>query len=104
MSNLKLPSSLMSIRFSFILTLMLSPQGLANQKFDSNKLLTESIKFAEQIAQMSPYAISASKAVINKANEQSAQENIRLAQVWSALIAAQKEANDSSPPSHPLGK
>ena len=53
---------------------------------------------------MSPYAISASKAVINKANEQSAQENIRLAQVWSALIAAQKEANDSSPPSHPLGK
>ena len=78
--------------------------GLANQKFDSNELLAESIKFAEQIAQMSPYAISASKAVINKANEQSAQENIRLAQVWSALIAAQKEANDSSPPSHPLGK
>ena len=78
--------------------------GLANQKFDSEELLTESIKFAEQIAEMSPYAISASKTVINKASEQSTQENIRLAQVWSALIAAQKEANDTSPPSNPLEK
>jgi enoyl-CoA hydratase/carnithine racemase len=77
--------------------------GLANQKFDSQSLLNETIKFAEQISEMSPYAISASKAVINKANEQNTQENIGLAQVWSALIAAQKESNDSSPPSHPLG-
>ncbi len=78
--------------------------GLANQQFDSKILLEEVMNFAIQISQMSPYAISASKAVINKAHEQSTQENIRLAQVWSALIAAQKEANDSSPPSHPLEK
>jgi enoyl-CoA hydratase len=78
--------------------------GLANMQFSSKKLLEESKIIAKNIASMSPYAISASKVVVNKASEQSTQESIRFAQVWSALIAAQKEANNADLPKNPLEK
>ena len=76
--------------------------GLANQKFSSEKLIEEAMSIASTISSMSPFAISASKAVINKSQDQSTQDSIRFAQVWSALIAAQKEDSTSLPPPHPL--
>ena len=76
--------------------------GLANQKFSSEKLIEEAMSIASTISSMSPFAISASKAVINKSQDQSTQDSIRFAQIWSALIAAQKEDSASSPPPHPL--
>ncbi|MDG1990044.1 MAG: enoyl-CoA hydratase-related protein [Dehalococcoidia bacterium] len=76
--------------------------GLANQKFSSEKLIEEAMSLATTVASMSPFAISASKAVINKSHHQSTQDSIRFAQIWSALIAAQKEDQASLPPPHPL--
>ncbi len=74
--------------------------GLADRVFPSEELMSGAKGLAKTIASMSPVAISASKAVIDASVHQGPMEGIRYAQLWSALIALQREA-DGAPHARP---
>ncbi len=78
--------------------------GLANEMHPSAELLDRAKELAKNIAMMSSFAIAASKAVVNASAHQETQENLRYAELWSSLIAVQKEATGTPPPPSPLGR
>lgn len=78
--------------------------GLANAVHPSGELLEHAKELAREIAAMSPFAVAASKAVVNASAQQETQESIRYAELWSSLIALQKEATGTPPPPSPLGR
>lgn len=78
--------------------------GLANSVHPSAELLDRAKELASSIAAMSPFAVAASKAVVNASAQQETQESIRYAELWSSLIALQKEAAGTPPPPSPLGR
>ncbi|NIR60395.1 MAG: enoyl-CoA hydratase/isomerase family protein [Gammaproteobacteria bacterium] len=78
--------------------------GLANAMHPSAELRERAKELASEIAAMSPFAIAASKAVVNAAPQQDTQESIRYAELWSSLIALQKEASGTPPPPSPLAR
>ncbi len=78
--------------------------GLANAVHPSADLLARAKDLASEIAAMSPFAVAASKAVVNASAQQETQESIRYAELWSSLIAAQKEATGTPPPPSPLAR
>jgi len=78
--------------------------GLANSVHPSAELLDRAKELANSIAAMSPFAVAASKAVVNASAQQETQESLRYAELWSSLIAMQKEATGMPPPPSPLGR
>ncbi|GIW06943.1 MAG: enoyl-CoA hydratase [Dehalococcoidia bacterium] len=71
--------------------------GLANRVVPSATLLDEAKALARSIAARSPYAIAASKAVIDAAARQSPADGIRYGYLWSALIALQRQLEGEPP-------
>ncbi|MQC19431.1 MAG: enoyl-CoA hydratase/isomerase family protein [Chloroflexi bacterium] len=78
--------------------------GLANAVHPSADLLARAKDLALGIAAMSPFAVAASKAVVNASAQQETQESIRYAEMWSSLIALQREASGTPPPPSPLAR
>ena len=78
--------------------------GLANAVHPSEVLLDRARELALEIAAMSAFAIAASKAVVSAAAQQQTEEGIRYAELWSSLIALQKEASGTPPPPSPLSR
>lgn len=76
--------------------------GLANAMHPSGELLDRARDLAREIAAMSAFAVAASKAVVGAAAQQETEEGIRYAELWSSLIALQKEAAGTPPPPSPL--
>jgi enoyl-CoA hydratase len=72
--------------------------GLVNHVFPSTELLDRTKALARVIAERSPYAIAASKAVVDAAGQQSPQDGVRYGYLWSALIALQRELNGEPGP------
>lgn len=72
--------------------------GLANRVFPSSELLVRAKELARAIAARSPYAIAASKAVIDAAARQSSADGVRYGYLWSALVALQRDLDGDPPP------
>ncbi|MFN8532141.1 MAG: enoyl-CoA hydratase/isomerase family protein [Dehalococcoidia bacterium] len=72
--------------------------GLANRVVPSATLMTEAKALARTIAEQSPYAVAASKAVIDSAARQSPADGVRYGYLWSALIALQRQLEGDPPP------
>ncbi len=78
--------------------------GLANAMHASEALLDRARELALEIAAMPAFAIAASKAVVSAASEQETEQGIRYAELWSSLIALQKESSGTPPPPSPLAR
>lgn len=76
--------------------------GLANHVYPSADLLAEAKKLASLIAEKVPASVGASKALVNSARFQTANEGVRYGNLWGAIIALQKEAGLIQLPQRPI--